>query len=352
MARRTLAVIALITLPAVACDRAPTDPNLDVASLIAASGAVANGDLKPVTTTLPALFREAIAITQEQQGRVGVDALLGQWRDLQDDLTRIAPTSDRATVQARLDAIHAEELRIVLRVLGDPVVGRVIADASAGLATAETHLSTSAKPQDALQASAVVAQAREKMAGARAAAAANDLPRALDLGAQAVTLVSGLNFYLVELQRINGLEHLFPKAVAALQDGASNGKAQDLLAAAERSSIAARAALRDGDRQTAQKELDQARADQIDVVLTVLGAGVANQLVSQTARRSALLRDVIGSLDAGGRDVTRLKRMLNEATDLSRRAKLAFDKGDAATALDLGSHSAGMLNALQHLAWK
>jgi len=283
---------------------------------------------------------------------VAVDALLQEWRGLQDDLTRIAPNAQREVVQAKLDAIHARELQIVLRTFGDQVVTRVLNDASQGLGAAQAQLEAAGQAADMTSVLSVVRQVREKMAAARAAVAANDMTRALDEGAEAVTLVSGLNFYLVELQRINGLEVLFPRAVETLAQQPHDARTQGLLAAADRASAAAGNAMRLGDREAAQTQLRQARAEQIDVVLAVLGTSAASQLVRQTGTRITLLRGMMDSLDARGRDVTRYKRMLGEANDLSTRAALALEKGNAATALDLGSHAAGMLNALQHLTWK
>jgi len=41
--------------------------------------------------------------------------------------------------------------------------------------------------------------------------------------------------------------------------------------------------------------------------------------------------------------------MLNEAASLNARARTSYSSGNHATALDLASHAAGLVNALQHL---
>jgi hypothetical protein len=112
---------------------------------------------------------------------------------------------------------------------------------------------------------------------------------------------------------------------------------------------AARVALRSANRGTAQAKLAAVRAEQIQVVLRVLGAQTATTLVDRVAARAAQTRAVLAELDKNGRDVARYQRMLREANDLNVRAATAITKGDPATALDLGSHAAGLLNALQHL---
>jgi hypothetical protein len=43
------------------------------------------------------------------------------------------------------------------------------------------------------------------------------------------------------------------------------------------------------------------------------------------------------------------RRMLSEAADLNARAKALRTRGDNIGALDLASHAAGLVNALQHL---
>ena len=87
-------------------------------------------------------------------------------------------------------------------------------------------------------------------------------------------------------------------------------------------------------------------------MLKVAGPRAVRRLVEQVAARSDALRTAITALETNGYDVVRYRRMLNEAADLAQRAGTSADTGDNATALDLGSHAAGMLNALQHLTWK
>jgi hypothetical protein len=62
------------------------------------------------------------------------------------------------------------------------------------------------------------------------------------------------------------------------------------------------------------------------------------------------VRSVLGALTAlppaGGEQEARRLRIIDSAADLHYRAAAAFRNGDPATALDLGSHAAGLLAAI------
>ena len=351
---RRLASIGAVTLALgiAACDRAPTDPNLDVEALLAAANPSLSADIKPVGSTLPALFRESVARVEREQGKLGVAAALSGWRELQDQLKTLAARADRSAIQEKVEAIHDEELNIVLRTLGSPVLTRIMTDLSLDYASAEGRiLMAQSTGADMTRVRSVNAQIRAKIEAARNAIAAGDYKGALDHASQAATLLSGLDYYLIELQRIGGLETLYPQAVEKLSKR-EDAAARALLARAQQVDAQARTALRSGNRQLAQQKLLQARAQQIDVVLEVAGPRAVRRLVEQVAARGDALRTAITALETNGYDVVRYRRMLNEAADLAQRAGTSADTGDNATALDLGSHAAGMLNALQHLTWK
>jgi hypothetical protein len=166
-------------------------------------------------------------------------------------------------------------------------------------------------------------------------------------------LLSGVEYYLVESQRINGVEGLFPMAVAKLNaDSNASPAAQQAVKDAQSADALARTSLRSGDRSAAHTRLAQARAQQINVVLQAFGSEAVTHLISQLDARVTIMRTTLDSIEKSGTDAIRFERMLREATDLAARARDAAKKGDSATALDLGSHAAGMLNALQHLTWK
>jgi hypothetical protein len=351
MIRRFLLLMVAAALFGAACDRVPTDPSFNVEYLLNADPSVTAG-IKPLSSTLPALFREAVREANTRQGRLGADALLSDWRSLQQELKAHAPGSDRAEIQSKLAAIHNEELSIVVSALGNRAVVRTLSDTRVNLAETQAQIANeAARGIDAGQASVVITQVKEKLNSAERALNAGDNIAALDYGTQAAALLSGLDFYLIETRRIPGLESLYPKAVEKLS-GEPNVSARGLMNDLSQINADARNALRAGDRWVAQAKLKQARDYQIQLVLRVLGAQAATDLVDTVTKRATQLRDSLTVIKAAGVDTRRFERMLNEAADLGSRARAAADKGDLATSLDLGSHAAGMLNALQHLAHK
>jgi len=352
MIRRLAPILFVTAVIAAACDRAPTDPSVDVESMLAATNPTAAAGIRPLAGSLPALFREAVAQVEKTEGRAGVQALLGDWRRLQDELQQQAATADRVVIQAKLDAIHEEELRIVMTGLGERVVPRVIKETRIELSAAHMEIAAqSLEGADLTRAVMVAQQVQSKLAKADLALSANRLNESLDAASQAAALLGGLEYYLIEIDRIPGLENLLPRAVAKLASE-STPDAQALLRRAEQTAAHVRTALRSGDRSTAQAQLVAARAEQIQLVLRVLGPGTAGKLVEEVNAGTAEARTTLAALEAAGRDVARDQRMLTEAVDLAHRARAALAKGDNATALDLGSHAAGLLNALQHLIRK
>ena len=345
--RSLLSILGLSAVLTAGCDRAPTAPELDdVAALLSISNPTAAANSRILNNTLPALFREAVAKVEERHGRTGVEVLLADWRDHQQKLKKEAPTASRAAVQARLAAIHNEELRIVERVLGHRAVDRVIGEAAKTLADARTQLAAiEAAGEDMSAAKSVAENAGRKLEAARATAAAGDTRQALDMAAGSATLVAGLRYYLVEARRIDGIEVLFPMAAARLGDSR-----EAAINRIETLNTQVRAAIQAGNRSGANALLARARAAQIEVVLQTLGTGAATNLLRQVEMRAAELTAAIAATQ-GARHSVKVERMLHEAKDMNARARVALKNGDAATALDLASHAAGLLNALQHLTW-
>jgi hypothetical protein len=161
---RLLVALALVA----ACDSAPTDPNFDVEAMISASNPGAASSIKPLTSTLPALFRESIAKVEARDGRLAVEALLSNWRKLQNELKDDAPSMNRAAIQAKIQAIHNEEIQVVLQTLGTPVLTRVMSDVNLGLAETESQISIARQGGASLSNVApVMDQVRDKAAAAR-----------------------------------------------------------------------------------------------------------------------------------------------------------------------------------------
>ncbi|MGQ0815972.1 MAG: hypothetical protein ACT4O1_16195 [Gemmatimonadota bacterium] len=343
--------LALGASLAPACDRAPTGPALDdVAALLSISNpAVSNSRI--FDSTLPALFRESVARVEKIQGRPGVDALLGDWRRLQEELKAEAVSASRPAIQAKLAAIHNEELRVVERVLGARAVTRVISEANIGLAEARALIAVAASGEDMSAANSVADRVAARLATARQAISVSAAREALDEASQAASLLAGLRYYLIESRRVGGLETLLPQAIAKLSAEPRDASAGELLARIESLNDRTRATLRAGDRAASHQLLADARAEQIRIVLRVLGNASAQQLVEKVDERAGEAAAGVAAAKAAGRDVAKLERMLHEAQDMNARAQTALAKGDAETALDLGSHAAGLLNAVQHQTW-
>jgi hypothetical protein len=348
---RFITILGLSTALAGACDRTPTAPEMaDVAELLAASNPSARVNSRTSRNTLPALFRESIATVEARQGRPAVEMMLSDWRALQEKLKTEAATAPRAVVQNRLAAIHEQELAIVERVLGSRAVTRVITESTAALNDADTQITAaSSSGQDMASARSVATDAAEKLEAARRALAASDSRVALESASQAATLIAGLGYYLVETQRVHGIEALFPQAVARIN--ATSGARDDAVIALEGLDAQTRAAVAAGDRARAHRLLAQTRAAQIRLVLRVFGTSAVTRVVAQVDERARSVEAQVRAAPDSGRDSLKIQRMLHEAKDMNARARRALDAGDAATALDLGSHAAGLLNAVQHLTW-
>lgn len=347
---KILAITGLISSAAGACDRTPIEPALaDIESLLSAAPSTA--DLGN-PSTLPALFREAIATVEKAEGRRGVELLLGNWRALQEDLTANAVTASRSAVEIQLAALHAEQLRVVRRVLGDAVITRAVNETDRGLATAWHQLDLSARAgADVTSAQSTAAQVRNGLSAARTAASEGALDNALDRATRAAALLGGLRYQVVELRRVPGLEALYPRALEKLRHHKGDAATAGVLANIETLEAQVRVALRSSDRDQAHTSLARVRAEQIRIVQRVLGGAATVRLVEQVRARAAEARGTLDSLSAAGSDVAKQERMLKQALDLNQRAAASLATGDPVTALDLSSHAAGLLNALQHLTW-
>lgn len=339
MTRAALHKLLLAAALIAACDQAPTG----LPANLSESSAYKN--------TLPALFREAVDKTNAEQGQEGVDILLAEWRASDKLLKKRAAVASRAEIQNDLDALHSAELRVVLSALGGGVITRALSDIKVSLAQSETLMESARMSGMAPAGANIINQVREKVRLAETAAHNGNLVAALDIATQGSTILSGLDYYLIEVRRIGGIEALYPKAVQAARSG-DDDSAATLLRATEAANDAARAALRSGDRQVALKKLEASRKSQIDLVLHTLGPSAATTLVHEANDRALALRDSLTTMRKNGDDVLRYERMLREAADLTKRARAAADANDYQSAIDLGSHAAGLLNALQHLIHK
>lgn len=324
-----------------ACDRTPGDPldsSHDVAALLDADAS----RLSP--HTLEGLLQSAVHRVYTEQGSGAARVLVAELRRLQDAERRASDGMDRDVAAQRLQALRAEQVGIVLRVFGNPVVDRIRAGVT--LEAARLNRGVSELEVDGRS----VATARELLdtmgdlvAEADRASAAGDYPAALDAAARAAATADAVRAGMMDANRIAGLAELFDLSAARLQE--ENGSAATDLTRYHTLRAAADHAVRDGDRDRAQNALEAVRAEQVRVVLEVLGIEAAERLVD-AVRSSAIATEADVTREiAAGRDLVRIARMAAAARDMAHRAAAALSSGDPATALDLASHAAGLVNS-------
>lgn len=340
--------LLLLVLAVVGCDRTPTDPALDEISYALLSGSSESALFTSSPTSLQHLLRRAVSTYEAERGPAASRRLLASWQRYNEEAQVALRSGDRPTAQSRIAAVRSEELRIVLTALGNNTAERVVADVGVSLAYARLSLARAAAAgKDVGRANALAEQAAQSLQRANSALEHRDFTGALDAATQASDLLDGVHRFLTSLTAIRSLDALFSEAVAKsmLQPAP---RVRELLSSLERMNEAARLALRAGDRGKAQAALEAVREQQIAIVLQVQGPAVAGTLISSVDAGIKASRDRLANIK-DARIVARADRMLAEAGSLNSRAKAARLNGDAATALDLASHAAGLVNTLQHL---
>lgn len=345
MQRTHVAAALLVALVVVGCDSTPgdpLDPRTDIAALL--HGGPAAGQLPGLS--LPGLVYSAVHKVYSEQGAAAARALVADLRRLEEQGRGARQIAERETATARLRAIRVEELRIVLRVFGELIVLRIIDAVVADAAAVERSIG------EAEAAGGLLPRAREHLAQldawlAEAAAAAErrDAFAALDAATQAAASADAARHALAGGRRIAGVDELFEQAAAQLHDRDGPDATRAELAAFNRRRRHADEVVRAGDRDAAYDALRSLRDEQIRIVLNALGPESVPPLLDQIETRIAELDTAVAQAMASGRDVTRLDRMSAAARDLLQRAMTSMQAGDAAAALDLASHAAGLVNA-------
>jgi hypothetical protein len=345
MQRAHVAVALLVALVVVGCDSTPgdpLDPRTDITALL--HGGPAAGQLPGLS--LPGLVYSAVHKVYSEQGAAATRVLVTDLRRLEEQGRGARQIADRETATARLRAIRDEELRIVLRVFGEAIVLRIIdavvSDAGAvERSIAETESSGRLLPR----AREHLAQLDAWLAEAAAAAERRDAFAALDAATQAAASADAARHTLAGVRRIAGIDELFEQAAARLQDRNGPEATRAELATFNRRRRDADEVVRTGDRDAAYNALRSLRDEQVRIVLIALGPESVPPLLGQIETGIAELDIALARALASGRDVTRLDRMSAAARDLLQRAMTSMQAGDAAAALDLGSHAAGLVNA-------
>src|SRR5262245_10524735 len=348
-ARSGFALLVAVAIFA-ACDRTPTDPALADPAAALLAGLTENTVYAASPTSLHSLFGVAVRRIVQNQRTAAIARLLDNWQRLNDEARSALRAGDRQAAQTKVAAVRAEEIRTVLRALGSGTAQRVVTEVGVGLARVRVDLALlentgtdiSRPKQSALQVSDMLQKANRALEN-------RDNATALDYGTQASDLLDGEMHGMIALRRIPALESLFAEATERHEREQGAASVRDLLAPFDRTNQEARVALRAGDRVVATEKLEAARQEQIRVVLAVLGPNVVNALMQKVAIGIDSTRLRLQSV-ADPTLADNARKMLAEAQSLNNRARTAWSAREPGTALDLASHSAGLVNALQHLA--
>lgn len=340
--------VMLLVLGTAACDSMPVDPEDPASALALMPGGADAAGAAAAPLSLPGLLHAAVDRVYREQGAAAARALVADLRSLHRQAQEAAAAGDREAAAAHLRALREEELRIVLHVFGDAAAARVI-DAvttdAARLRERVEQLAASGHPLP--RADTVLTHIDELLAVAGVASQSGDAHGALDAATRAAGLAASLRLRLSEALRLPALEQLFERAVTQLRERTSSAELRSILGRYNELRETARDAVASGRREEAHAALEAVRREQARIVLRVLGpASVENML--QRARTAAdELTAALERAQDTGRDVPRLDRMMSAALDMLQRAEAAFARGDAAAALDLGSHAVGLLNTLR-----
>jgi hypothetical protein len=350
MPRRTAPVLAALAavLLLAACDTVPGDPldsREDLAALLSADGGSA-GVSAPLT--LPGLVQSAVHRVYTEQGASSARALVSQLRRLQEEARLAQARGDRERVAMLMREVHGEQLSIVLRVFGRGIVDRVITGVELDAARLSRDVAASeAAGRPMPRVTALLAEVERLLAEARAHAAEGSPALSLDAATRAAGRVVAVTGAMLDVRRIPGLHDLFELAVAQLRTTAGPEAVRSALERYEILRRTAEEAVRNGNRVRAHEALAEVRAEQIRIILRVLGAPAAGRLVAAVEAGLAESSAALAEARAAGRNVTRLERMHAVARDMVQRARASFDAGDHAAALEVASHAAGLINSVR-----
>jgi hypothetical protein len=336
MSGRLFPLALLLLAASAACERAATDPSVLEADRATPSRGAPN--------TLPTLFNEALRTAQLRSGADAVNGALKTWEARQAEVQAAHAAGNPAGVQARLQALRNEEIKLIVGVLGPEVVTRALSESNAALADARRRITEAAQQGAQTGAAEVAAGEIDELLSRATTMSASDPARALGDVTEAARLLGNIDDAIIELRRLRGVESLFPEVAPRL--------APEALRRHARLQGDAQAALRSGDRAGARAKLEAVRAEEIRLVLQASDERAFIRLLGQVSAALGELRNSVQNAAASDGDLLRLERMLATAHDLHQQARQAEAAGDHARALDLGSHAAGLLNSMRHLLVK
>jgi hypothetical protein len=347
MKRCCFAVVLLVLLAASACDHAavdPLDPTVDVTSLLLSDVTAADAT---ASLAMPGLLHAAVRKVYVEQGIDAARALVAPLRSLHEQLRATANDGDGSAGSAELQRLHAEEIRLILHVFGDALAGRVIAAVRTDavvLAHTVAELESAGRTMQPARESLTRIEAF--VAEGTAFIGVGDAASALGTAGRAANELDAVRRSLVSAAVLPTVHTLFEDALARLRmtDPDMAERALEQHRALERG---AQQAISSSNRDWAHAAVDVVRRDQIRFVLSVLGTAAAERVIVAVEAAYADATADVDRAEAAGSDVFRLERMLDTARDLHARAGVALGTGDAARALDLGSHAANLINAVR-----
>jgi hypothetical protein len=346
MLRRCLALASLAAgVLLAACEGDVSEPLADRADVVALlDGRSAAGHYP--AHSLPGLLQAAIRTVYTEHGAGAARALVDDLRRAREQ-TRLARAGGDGVVAAwGAEAARAEELEIVLRVFGDGVAQTTVL-ALRGEASRLADEAARAPAAARQRSEELLAELGRHLEAAEAAAGPTAARTALDYAVKAGALADRAHHLLADSRRIAALPELFDGAVARLRSQDGGDAARTRLAEYNALQRRAEDIVRNGDHQRAHAALKAARDEQIRVVLELAGAEPVGRLLHDAEAALDELDVALAASRSAGRDVTRLGRMAVSARDMIGRSTAALAEGDAATALDLGSHAAGLINTLR-----
>lgn len=341
----TMLVLAMLAMPA--CDRMPVDvQESGMAAALLLDRDASEAAAPP--NSLPRLLHEAIHRVYTNEGSESARAVVADLQRLREARGgAVAWLADVDGAASDDSAIRAEEIRLVLSVLGTGVVPRVVDGVRTDADRLRDRVAGSeASGRELSHASTLFAETERLLELAAARLAEGSTASALDAATRAAVQVHEVRTMLLRVSTLPTLESLFDDAVTRLRLLRGPVHARNVLERFGSLQDAAAEAVRSGDRDRAHAALTAVRREQVAVVLHVLGPDMPQR---QLAIVRVALRDagaaIERSLDAG-RDVHRLERMLAVARDIEDRAADAMRAGRFDDALDLASHAASLINAL------
>ncbi|HUF51642.1 MAG TPA: hypothetical protein VMN60_12520 [Longimicrobiales bacterium] len=337
--------LMLLTVMSTACGETPLAPVAEMMHFADVSWGAAGMPMlhQDHELSLEHLFRTAVRQVAAQDGAEAARALVSGLAPLREAVQSARQAQDRAGAEAAQAALRAAMAEIVVTVLGDDVAASVIASVSAARADLSARLAALPRPNPRMEELLV------RVDALLAEAASASPARALDLATQAAALTAQVRFAVVVRAQIPSLGQLVDQARrSALQ---ANGRDATLALFTPLHDLMAtlRTAHQSGDRAAAEAARTAVRAEQIRIVVTVLGAEPVHRVLDATAAFLMQAAERIAAARAGGHDVTRMETRLQQAAQLHADATAAKEAGELARALDAALRAAeAAMGLLRH----